>query len=161
MLCCFSAALVCDAVALAFIRVLPRVQVRRLLIKCLGYIFSSFLSLLPENSHELPSWNRLFIIILIIILFFASSFGLSLVIMEVVGEPPFSSSLRRVSSRCLSTFVFSLRGLSRLPSPSGSGWVSVFPFLHLVHHRREGVVSSAPRVRTRRPPSKSPSLSFA
>ena len=48
--------------------------------------------------------------------------------MEVVGEPPFSSFLRRVSSRCLSTFVFSLRGLSRLPSPLGSGWVSVLSF---------------------------------
>ena len=36
MLSCFSAAFVCDAVALAIIRVLPRVQVRRLLIKCLG-----------------------------------------------------------------------------------------------------------------------------
>ena len=101
-------------------------------------IFSSFLSLSPENSHELPRRNRIFIIIIIIIIllhFFLSSYGLSLVIMEVVGEPPFSSSLRRVSSRCLSTFVFSLRGLSRLPSPSGSGWVSVISFLHLVHIR--------------------------
>ena len=124
------------------------------------WIFFLVFFLSPENSHELPRRNCLsssssssYYI--------ASSFGLSLVIMEVVGEPPFSSSLRRVSSRCLSTFVFSLRGLSRLPSPSGSGWVSVHLFSYIWCIGREGVMSVAPLVRTRRPSPNHQTLSFA